>query len=401
LHGFEPDDLFEQEIDSWSTADEQKSLKQDSSITPDPAKKYRDNQLRVVRESRDYQLDFLQHALMPGREIIDISPAYQRRLRWDRKKKSLLIESFLMNIPVPPIFMFERDYNEFEVIDGRQRLDSIKSFLSNDFALIGLEYWPELNGSRFQDLPPVLKKGLLRRSLNAVILLAESSEGENEQDETGIDVRRVLFDRLNTGGIRLNPQELRNALYPGSLNGLLVRLSRSKAFTQTWGIPPYRAGEEENPPKELLDNRLYATLADCELVLRVFAIRDAVENERSGALRSILDRYMEANKDIEERESSRMDDEFSNVLEELLEVFRDDLFILPSTGRHSRPLYDALMVSQLLHYQPLRGRSAAVRSAVEAALNSNESYEILVGRANTMEALRERVALAGNLLGAL
>ena len=101
--------------------------------------KYASSQLRVVRETQDYQLDYLQHALRPGRELIDISPAYQRRLRWNNKKKSLLIESFLLNIPVPPIFLFECDYNAYEVIDGRQRLDAVSSFLSNDYALTGLD----------------------------------------------------------------------------------------------------------------------------------------------------------------------------------------------------------------------------------------------------------------------
>ncbi len=142
--------------------------------TTDPAEKYAASQLRVVCETKDYQLDYLQHALQPGRELIDVSPTYQRRLRWPNKKKSLLIESFLLDIPVPPIFLFERDYNDFEVIDGRQRLDAISSPLSNEFALTGLEYWPELNRMRFRELPTVLQRGLLRRSLPAVVLLAET-----------------------------------------------------------------------------------------------------------------------------------------------------------------------------------------------------------------------------------
>jgi hypothetical protein len=98
---------------------------------------------------------------------------YQRRLRWTNKR-SLLIESFLLNIPVTPVFLFEHDYNEYEVIDGRQRIETIRAFLSNDFPLTSLEYWPELERKRFNDLPLVLQKGLLRRSLPAVVLLAET-----------------------------------------------------------------------------------------------------------------------------------------------------------------------------------------------------------------------------------
>src|SRR5256885_3529054 len=107
------DGIAPEDVDEWF---EQEDDEEDPAVTQAPApldagEKYANSQLRVVRETKDYQLDYLQHALRPGREIIDISPAYQRRLRWSRKKKALLIESLLLNIPVPPIFLFERDYN--------------------------------------------------------------------------------------------------------------------------------------------------------------------------------------------------------------------------------------------------------------------------------------------------
>ncbi len=283
----DPAPVLASEVEDWFDEESDEEEEPSANFSADPAVKYAESQLRVVREAKDYQLDYLQHALQPGREIIDISPAYQRRLRWNNKKKSLLIESFLLNIPVPPIFLFERDYNEYEVIDGRQRLDAVSSFLSNDYALTGLEYWSELNKKRFNDMPKVLQRGLLRRSLAAVVLLAETkSTGENT-----IDVRRVLFDRLNTGGIRLNPQELRNALYPGTLNKLLIGLARSAPFTTAWKIPPYTPGEEKDPPEQLSNNALFASLADAELVLRFFALRDAFSTGK-GSLRQILDRYM-------------------------------------------------------------------------------------------------------------
>jgi hypothetical protein len=127
-----------------------------------------------------------------------------------------------MNIPIPPVFLFEHEYNEYEVVDGRQRLDTLRGFLENGFALTGLEYWNELNGHRYNELPDIIKKGLLRRSLPAIVLLAETRSPEDDD----FDVRRVLFDRLNTGGEKLSPQELRNALYPGSFNKMLIQIAR-------------------------------------------------------------------------------------------------------------------------------------------------------------------------------
>lgn len=363
--------------------------------TLDPAEKYARSQLRVVRETKDYQLDYLKHALQPGKELIDTAPGYQRRLRWTNKKRSLLIESFLLNIPVPPVFLFEHDYNEYEVIDGRQRIETIRSFLANDFPLSSLEYWPELEKKRFNDLPMVLQKGLLRRSLPAVVLLAET-QGVGADD---IDVRRVLFDRLNTGGIRLNPQELRNALYPGTFNALLISLARLEPFTTTWGIPPFSKNEDVEPPEDLLKNALFSSLADAELVLRFFALRDAIVEKRAGSLRRILDRYMERKKDIGSSEADELEELFLRTLSRLVALFDKEPFRLPTIKRPSRPLYDALMVA--LSLQPeiaVESRKQEIQSALSTALADPASYDVLVGRGNTIEAVRQRVALASKIL---
>ena len=383
------------EVEEWFEEEAEDPSISQPDATLDPAVKYARSQLRVVRETKDYQLDYLRHALEPERKKINTSPAYQRRLRWTTKKRSLLIESFLLNIPVPPIFLFEHDYNEYEVIDGRQRLESIKEFLNNNFALAGLEYWSELERKRFNDLPAVLQKGLLRRSLSAVVLLAETREAE----EDDLDVRRVLFDRLNTGGIRLNPQELRNALYPGPLNALLISLARLPVFTSTWNIPSYNPGEEVEPSEALLKNALYSSLADAELVLRFFALRDAIQHNRAGSLRRILDRFMEENSNVDQSVLNLLRHEFEDLLCRLALVFEGKPFRLPRSNRISRPLYDALMIALSLNPMiDLQSNKVAVQQALAAALEDNAKYDILVGRGNTIESVRERVQLADKIL---
>jgi len=388
-------DIDDKELEDWFSEEEDEVDLDSSDRDDDPATKYARSQLRVVRESKDYQLDYLRHVLSAERQLIDTSPAYQRRLRWSRKKRSLLIESFLLNIPVPPVFLYEHDYNEYEVIDGRQRLEAIKEYLANNFVLTGLEFWPELNGKRFNSLPTVLQKGLLRRSLSAIVLLAETRDAEKDD----LDVRRVLFDRLNTGGTKLNPQELRNALYPGPLNALLINLARDDAFTSAWGIPAKTPNEVQEPPDSLINNTLYRSLADAELVLRFFAIKDAIVNERSGSLRRLLDRFMENHSHAGDGELQEMEADFKFCIHKLYKAFDGAPFRLPTTGRPSRPLYDALMVALSLNDDlKINSESKDLREIVNNNLEDEEKYEVLVGRGNTIESIKSRVALAEKML---
>jgi hypothetical protein len=386
--------FLESDVDEWFE-DEEEDTEEEPRQIIDAATKYAKSQLRVVRETKEYQLDYLKYAMEAGKGLIDTAPQYQRRLRWPQRKRSLLIESFLLNIPIPPIFLFEHDYNEYEVIDGRQRLETIKSFLANNFALTGLKYWPELNRKRFNDLPNVLQKGLLRRSLSAVVLLAETkATGEDE-----LDVRTVLFDRLNTGGVGLNPQELRNALYPGALNAALIEIARSSPFTDIWGIPQYTPGEEAQPSAELLVNTLFQSMADVELVLRFFAIRDALDTNRKGSLRRILDNFMKDNAKASKPVLEGYKNEYQELITRLYGVWGNQLFRIPEIGRPSRPLYDALMIA--LSRNPdlvLEEDTEGIKQRLTNALAKRADYDTLVGRGNTIITIKQRVDLAASIL---
>ncbi|BAQ62700.1 conserved hypothetical protein [Geminocystis sp. NIES-3708] len=94
-----------------------------------------------------------------------LNPEYQRRKRWDDIRKSRLIESFILNVPIPPIFLYEVDYSIYEVMDGQQRLTAIYDFYKGRFELKGLEYWRELNGRKYNNLPEQVKRGIDRRYL--------------------------------------------------------------------------------------------------------------------------------------------------------------------------------------------------------------------------------------------
>ncbi|MCR9294968.1 MAG: DUF262 domain-containing protein [bacterium] len=386
--------ITEEEVEQWFEEEEDEEELPEDSNEPIEAK-YAASQIRVVRSTIDFTLHTLKQSLNDP-NYINISPEYQRRTRWDRKRRSQLIESFLMNIPVPPIFLFENQYNQYEAMDGRQRLETIRDFLDNNFALTGMEFFKELNGRRYNDLNATIQRGLLRRSITAIVLLAETTRPENSEH----DVRMILFRRLNTGGARLNPQEMRNALYPGKFNRMLADTARSDLFTRIWRIPQQTPDENEKIPKELNRNAMYRNMADCELVLRFFAIRETIQNNLKGSIRSLLDKCMDRHSTDSQKHVDRLSEQFMTCLRILDETFDGDPFVLPQTGRLSRPLFDALMVA--LSLSPDRDPAAekdGVQERLSDALSEPRKYNILIGRGNTVEAIKDRVELADEILG--
>jgi hypothetical protein len=183
----------------------------------EPVVAYERMQRELVTQALDFDLSSL--ATRVEQRTIDLNPRYQRRIRWPVTRQSRLIESFLMNVPVPPIYLAEDKYGKYSVVDGQQRLRAIHEFFHGIYALRGLKVFRELNGMRLRQLPPEVQNILqVRPALRCIVILKQSSP----------DIRFDVFDRLNTGGVPLNPQEIRNNAFRGPLNDLVLDLSESR-----------------------------------------------------------------------------------------------------------------------------------------------------------------------------
>ena len=223
-----------------------KSKTKNGNSTTDIVAKYHSREKRILTEvNREKLPSFVDALKKPG--YMNIQPFYQRRSRWDKQKQSRLIESFLVNIPVPPIILYEQTYNSYEVIDGQQRITAIRDFYENKLELIGLEFWSELNGLTYQELNPIIRAGIDRRSISTIVIITESTTNPEE----AIFLKQLAFERINTGGADLSRQEARHCLYNGKFDKLLLELSRNPIFAEAWGIPV------ENDSPELEKNNLY------------------------------------------------------------------------------------------------------------------------------------------------
>lgn len=256
-------------------------------------------QRELITSTIDYNLESLSQLI--DKRTIDLAPKYQRRFRWDEKRKSKLIESFLMNVPIPPIFLNEDDFGEYSVIDGKQRLSSISEFLSGKLSLCDLVIFKDLNGLNFFDLPREFQNSLkIRATIRAIIILRQSDK----------DIKYEVFQRLNTGGVRLNAQEIRNSAFPGKLNDRIIALSEGKVFHKMLGIKS----------KTKSKSRLYQEMKDVELVLRFLSLKDNWLNY-SGGLKKILDSYMDENKNMEEGQVDLLANEFLETIEKVEIIF--------------------------------------------------------------------------------
>lgn len=303
-----------EELELFRNSDQSTNSSSDEAIN----QKYIKGDVRIVTEQARYPLSSVQS--MVESDDYELNPEFQRRHRWDRTKKSKLIESFIMNVPIPPIFLYEDRFSHYEVMDGLQRMTAIYEFYIDRFCLEGLEEWPELNGRFYSTLPEQIKRGIDRRYLSSVILLQETAKNETEATR----LKQLVFERINSGGIKLEPQEARNAIFNGPLNKLCIRLARTPSLCHMWAIPAPNNDELEQGrlSDKLLSNESFRKMDDVELVLRFFAYRQRL-NHQDGVLKDYLDRYLELGNSLS-----------PNVLDQLESLFVETANLVYETLGH-------------------------------------------------------------------
>jgi hypothetical protein len=356
--------------------------------------KYESREKRILTEINREKLPSFVEALSKNPKYMNLRPFYQRRARWDVKMQSRLIESFLINIPVPPIILYEIDYNSYEVMDGQQRITAIQDFYTNKFALTGLEIWPELNRLKYDDLSTTIRAGLDRRSISSIVILRESTSDPEE----ALFLKQKTFERLNTGGVDLSQQEVRNCLYYGKFDSLLIELARHPIFAKAWEIPI-----DDNSPK-LLTNTLYKKMEDAELVLRFFALRN-VEHFRNG-MEGFLDIYMMKSLKFSDEDIESLKDIFLQTINLAHQIYEESLFkpFDPKLGNWKnnsyKAYYDAVMVgfSRHLHEaEILISRKLKVIEETKKLFDQQES-RLLTGEGRTKADIQERIRIFDEML---
>ncbi|MET9051497.1 DUF262 domain-containing protein [Streptomyces bacillaris] len=328
-----------------------------------------DNEAQVELRERweHHQKDLLTHAMDFNVQTLvslvedgnlDLFPDFERRDRWDIRRKSSLIESFLLNIPVPPVFLNEDDYGRYSIIDGKQRITALVQFLNNEYPLSRLGILKQAEGKKFSDLDPSMQRALsIRGSIRAIILNRLSDPS----------MKYEVFSRLNTGGVPLNAQELRNAVHPGPFNRLTVDLSEDPNFQDLIGGGPGTA--------------IWREMRDVELVLRYFTLVDNPMAYR-GSMMHALSTTLEKKNALPAVEIEKCGADFLSALAKCRVAFGETAFRRWRPERHeahrriSVGVYEAQMVVvREFEIKPLSDNASRIQEEVKALFSLPDFQE--------------------------
>ncbi|MGJ5150984.1 DUF262 domain-containing protein [Bradyrhizobium sp. HKCCYLR1023] len=275
-------------------------------------------QRRLHTETADLTVASIHQYLVSGK--IEI-PEFQRGYVWTRTQASRLIESLIIQCPIPVIYFSQSSDNKLIVIDGNQRLLTIKLFLNDAFELQGLTTYPELNGQRWTSLDPRFRDHINNRTLRCITILKD----------THPQIKFDVFERLNTGSVKLNAQELRHGINFGTLMDRIDDLAKMDLWKKTTGF------------------RSDKRMKGAELILRYFSFR----HNRSGyekPLSSFLDQFSAVHRNIDKPTLDRWTKEFEEALNRTFYALQNLAYRmfdqeLHAVGLFNSALFDAQMIA--------------------------------------------------------
>lgn len=311
--------MVSNELDELLEGESGLNIDQDNSLNI-----YPNAEVRIVREQ--YSILHVKRLCEERKELV-IDPDFQRNSVWGLKQKMELVESILMGIPIPVMYLFEMKNGTKQVVDGRQRITAILDFLNNKFVLKDLKILRNLKGY-FRDLDPKLQGIFEDYQLFFYII----------QPPTPERVKYDIFDRVNRGGTKLNSQEMRNALYRGMATDLIKKIADLKAFK--------RATDGGIESKRMRDQ--YVVLRAVAFYL--YYTRQLIDSDSCRPLeyKSDIDDFLAKtmiylNGHLTEKMEKEYVSLFEKAYTQIAETLGTDAFRFAPTGNKRRPINMSLM----------------------------------------------------------
>ena len=328
---------------------------------------------RVTVHTRSMSLSLQQLKNSVDANDIITDPDYQRKYVYDEKRASCLVESILIGIPIPVIYLAEEDEGVYSVIDGQQRITSFVRFLKNEFPLTGLSKLPSLNGLYFKELEKGLQRRLNYQTLSTVCIEKDSNSLKYE-----------IFSRLNLGAVKLRDQEVRNCIYRGTFNNML------KDIAQT------------NPNLSLLFHDKNTRYSYEERILRFFALRSM---ELKGTFKLMMNNYMYSHSNDDEATLKNDKNQYNGLIELIKTVLGEDAFFSSVDPRRkfNGAIYDSIMIPfNLFPKREIMRHADEIRSAIQKLKAENRDYQDWTyAGTNSGKRIRSRVNAVMDILSGI
>lgn len=340
---------------------------------------------RIYPDFKDWSIGELHSRWKRGK--LDLQPEFQRYYVFDRPKASRLVESILIEVPIPVVYLAEEAEFTYSVIDGQQRLTAFFQFFDNELELRGLNILTDLNGMHFRDLPEQRQNQFENGTIRCIIIKRESDP----------QIRFEIFERLNTGSVKLNDQELRNCIYRGPFNDLLRDLAENRDWQTLIGL--------KAPDKRMRDR---------EMILRFFALYHDLLGYKP-PMRHFLNREMERQRHATDRGIAEFSELFHKSVQLCLTVFGERAFKRFTVGDQQDPngrweerrinmaLFDVVMVgfTKYERRQVVPRSDAVFEALVELMAASQEFIDAITLGTSQRDRMDTRMRLWFNELAAV
>lgn len=271
---------------------------------------------KIYTDQADPEIDGLYQRWKRGK--LDVQPDFQRYFVWDMGKSSRLLESALLDIPLPVVYLTEEPDGKIYVIDGQQRLTSFFAFIDGlfpdkkgkTFKLTGLKVLKEYNGKQFNQLPEEIQDKIRYCKIRTITFKKESNP----------NLKFEIFERLNTGSVPLNTQELRNCIYRGKYNNLIKELAGDKDFLQLLNLT--------KPDRRM---------KDVELVLRFSAFYHNTHINYKSPIKNFLNNEISRLQNISDKDAEQLRNAFKNSVSIIKSLFGERAFKRYYKGNEHNP----------------------------------------------------------------
>ena len=324
-------------------------------------------QYTITGYGADFDVEGIVRRLQRG--DIEI-PKFQRAFVWSPKRSSRFIESLLMGLPVPGIFLYrDKGSQKLRVIDGQQRLMSLQFYFegkfkdsNHEFTLKSLD--SRFNGLAYNDLPDEDRRRLNDSIIHASIIQQEAPDDNGSSQYS-------IFERLNTTSTPLSPQEIRTAIYGGQFNKLILALNEFGAWRTLFGKRSTRKRDEE-------------------LILRFMALYYRYDQYQP-PMKGFLNQFMCDNRDLEEYAESEIRSLFQDTVNIILEKLGDKAF-KPERALNAA-LLDSLMVGIARRHDkgPI---NTEIKQEYNCLLRNDEFRDSIYARTAHLDNVRRRIQLA-------